>query len=472
MNQVQSNFSRLLLFTVLLIGAADSARALPAFPGAKGFGSDTVGGSGRHLSNPSTTVFKVTNLNDTGSGSLRNCVEASGPRVCVFEVSGTIRAYEPVKIKNPYITIAGQTSPSPGITIRGGRIIIETHDVVVQHIRVRAGDDPANQVAEEPQNRDGLSILGFNPVYNVIVDHVSVSWSIDELISLGAKSAGVRDVTLSHVIGAEALTCSIHPEGCHSMGLLIGEGTKNITIHNSLFAHNGDRNVRLKTDTELEFVNNVVYNWDNGAGRTINGADSTSKVQKFDIVGNYYKKGPESGSGSPYILRIASNLHSSSRFYVVDNICPQRTSSSQNDWAAVDSSVPANPHRSSSRVTPSGTLSNPLSAQEAFDYVLAKAGARPADRDAVDVRIANDVKKGTGSHKDCVSGCSRSAGGWPSSPVNRRTLTIPSNPNGDAGNGYTRLEAWLHTFSGEVEGGGTDTVPPMPPVIIGVEVVN
>ena len=146
--------------------AVQAAPALPIIPGAVGFGITTPAGSGRHLSTPQTTVYKVTNLNSSGSGSLAACTGASGPRVCVFEVAGTINLTSELKVKNPYITIAGQTAPSPGITLRGAGLRITTHDVLVQHIRIRVGDNPNGP---NPENRDGLGINGQSGVYNIVV---------------------------------------------------------------------------------------------------------------------------------------------------------------------------------------------------------------------------------------------------------------------------------------------------------------
>src|SRR5687768_17046770 len=147
--------------------------ALPVIPGAAGFGMDTPAGRGGR-------VYRVTNLNTSGTGSLKECVAASGPRVCVFEVSGTIRLTSDLKILNPNITIAGQTAPSPGISIRGASLNIQTSDVLVQHIRLRVGDG-----VDGPDfgNRDAIKIDGPNPVRNVVVDHVSMAWALDETVS-------------------------------------------------------------------------------------------------------------------------------------------------------------------------------------------------------------------------------------------------------------------------------------------------
>src|SRR5688572_14531451 len=159
-------------FAVLLVPAAEAQ--LPVIPGIYGFGVDTPAGRGGR-------VIRVTNLEASGEGSLDACARASGPRICVFEVSGTIRMTRNLHVAQPFITIAGQTAPSPGINIRGAGISVSTHDVLIQHLRVRVGDDLDGPAGT---NRDGLGIANeASPPYNVVIDHCSFSWSIDEAIS-------------------------------------------------------------------------------------------------------------------------------------------------------------------------------------------------------------------------------------------------------------------------------------------------
>jgi len=170
MRTYKINIKRYLLLPIFSIAifcsfGIQSAYALPVFPGAEGFGTNTVAGRGG-------TVYRVTNLNDSGSGSLRDCVNKSGPRVCIFEISGTIAINNDLSINNPYITIAGQTAPSPGITIRNFPIRPKTHDVLIQHIRVRTGDTGGG----DRKNRDAFGVEGNNP-YNIVMDHVSASWA-------------------------------------------------------------------------------------------------------------------------------------------------------------------------------------------------------------------------------------------------------------------------------------------------------
>ncbi|MFQ6024714.1 MAG: hypothetical protein ACE5NW_18530, partial [Acidiferrobacterales bacterium] len=160
-----------LFWLILYVGPTSLAFAdLPVIPNGAGFGITTPAGRGGK-------VYKVTNLRATGRGSLKACIDRSGPRVCVFEVSGTITLTRNLWIANPFITIAGQTAPSPGITIRGAALGIETHDVLVQHLRIRVGDDPNGP---DPENRDAIRV---EDKWGIVIDHCSLSWAIDETIS-------------------------------------------------------------------------------------------------------------------------------------------------------------------------------------------------------------------------------------------------------------------------------------------------
>jgi hypothetical protein len=158
---------------VTLAAAPMMASALPVIPNGVGFGIETPAGRGG-------TVYRVTNLNESGPGSLRKCVAARGPRICVFEVSGTIRLTGDLHVRNPNLTIGGQTAPSPGINLRGAALNINTSDVLVQHIRIRVGDDA---VGPAFSNRDALKVESVTPIRNIVVDHCSFAWALDETVT-------------------------------------------------------------------------------------------------------------------------------------------------------------------------------------------------------------------------------------------------------------------------------------------------
>ena len=266
-----------------------SLAQLPSFPGAEGFGAQAKGGRGGE-------VMEVTNLEDTGPGSLRVAIEAKDPRIVVFRVAGTINLRASLTIMNPYITIAGQSAPGDGITLRaaspdvGALIEIDTHDVVIQFLTLRAGP---------PSAGDDMMIQSSDAhdTYNVVVDHSSMSWGVGRDL---ATWYDVHDITIQWNVFSEALNCSVHPEGCHSKGVLIGgyasdenknrPGAFNISFHHNLMAHNGERNPYIKAAGVVDVVNNVAYN-PFGTFSHIDMMDQLSP-DLVNYIGNYYKPGP------------------------------------------------------------------------------------------------------------------------------------------------------------------------------------
>src|SRR5688572_3595446 len=246
--------SFLLSAAAVLAMGGSAAQALPVIPGGAGFGMETVAGRGGR-------VYRVTNLNASGAGSLKECVDGTTARVCIFEVSGIIRLTSDLIVRNSRLTIAGQTAPSPGIMIRGAGLRIQTSDVLVQHIRVRPGDDPNGP---DPDNRDALKIQGSTekPVKNVVIDHCSFSWSIDEVASVWGPH---DNITLSNNIFAMPLHDSLHPNTTgpglmkHGYGVLLGSSASGgrISMIGNLMAHQVERNP-LTRARQLVFVNNII----------------------------------------------------------------------------------------------------------------------------------------------------------------------------------------------------------------------
>ena len=420
-------------FVALSVACADAADpgppTLPVLPGLEGFGVRTPAGRGG-------AILRVTNLSDTGPGSLRAAVEAGGPRVIVFEVSGTIVLASRLEIEDPFVTIAGQTAPSPGITLRGAPLQIDTHDVLVQHLRIRVGDDTATLAAEA---LDGLQIYG-SDVYNVVVDHLSISWAVDE--NLSASTAGNRrDITIRYTIVSEGLSHTPHPEGEHSKGMFFGDGTGNVAVVRSLLAHNRDRNPYYKAGSRGLFVNNVVYDWGAGAATDFDGDGVTP--QFGSVVGNVYVGGLDTGTDLP--IAVNGGVAPTSRFYVHDNAL-NRAAPPGDPWALV-----SNDAGTAIRTTTPPVWTSPLGVLpvgEVEAVVLANAGARPRDRDAVDARIVTQVATGSGVIIDRPA----DVGGWPVLEERQRPLTLPPDPHGDEdGDGYTNLEEWLHGLAAELE---------------------
>ena len=202
-----------------------------AFPGAQGFGRFASGGRGGKV------VF-VTNTNDSGPGSLRNALENEhGPRTVIFRTGGIIELKKNIGVSDGNVTIAGQTAPAGGITLKNAGLKITSENHIVRGLRIRPGD---SAVGEKPPTRDGLALN--NGANNVIFDHCSVTWGVDENIQIWR---GARGITISNNLIAEGLNESIHHKGKHSKGLLVGPQTEQISVFRNLLADNHDRNVRF-----------------------------------------------------------------------------------------------------------------------------------------------------------------------------------------------------------------------------------
>jgi pectate lyase len=455
---------RLLLSSALLAGAlviAARADALPVIPGAAGFGIQTPAGRGG-------AVYKVTNLNETGTGSLKACIDATGPRVCVFEISGTIKLTADLKVRNDYLTIAGQTAPSPGIMLRGGALLIAASNVLVQHIRIRVGDDATGPSYD---NRDALKITGVatKPVNNVVIDHCSLSWAMDETLSVWGPN---DNITISNNIISEALNDSKHPnyDGVgtipHGYGLLVGKSPGNsVTIVGNLFAHTVERNP-LSRASEMVLVNNLVY--DRGH-MDVQIQSEEAAPTRNTVLKNVFLRGPSySRDTSPIYIITGSatlSLGAGSRVYqsgnVSENYPRELVTLTAGDTIPGLLAVDTYPVWNSG-LTMVQTYNNGV-----YDKVLANAGARPVDRDVVDKRVINQVKNRNGQIINCVSAdgsarCAKNAGGWPTMAVNRRALTLPANPNTVTASGYTNLEIWLQKLDSGM-GGNVQAQSPAAP---------
>lgn len=423
-----------------------AAGALPVIPGGGGYGIETPAGRGGQ-------VHRVTNLNASGAGSLKACVDASGPRVCVFEVSGTIRATSDLVIRNPNITIAGQTAPSPGIMWRGSGLWVQASDVLIQHMRFRPGDD---EVGPAIGNRDALKV-GVTPpksISNVVIDHCSFSWSLDETASIWY---GWDNVTLSNNIFAEPLHESRHPDGNHGFGIIIGEWDGRFSMIGNLMAHQVERNPLTRASQSV-IVNNVVYN---RANMAVDLQNIDGKMSHTVVVGNVFIRGADFARNTkPVHIRTSGSLalSSDSKVYVTDNDFVDEVP--DNEWSVTSvssGSLPASLKSSLPLTWPAGLTRLPTDGNVVLNDVLSHAGARPADRDPPDARVVRQVRERSGRIINCVSPdgserCARNAGGWPKLAENRRALTLPSNPSAVTPSGYTNLEVWLHEMSAEVEG--------------------
>ena len=410
-------------FLILMAAAGTVAAAPPVFPGAQGFGIETQAGRGGH-------VLRVTNLNSEGSGSLRAALETKGPRIVVFEVAGVIDvARKNLVIAEPFVTIAGQTAPSPGITIIRGGMVIRTHDILMQHIRFRMGD------AEQPKKS------GWEPevtttsgeCYNIVVDHCSMSWAVDENLSasgprLEGPQATSHNLTFSRNIIAEGLYNASHTKGIHSMGSLIHDHCTNIAVIGNLYAHNNDRNPYFKAHTTGAIVNNLIYNPGRAAIRLSwvpeewEGARIRPANARVAVVGNVMYAGVNT---TPKLALVAAKGDA----YMEDNLAFDREGKPAALTAGDIHILPDKP------VWPSGLQALP--AAQVAENVLQHAGARPKDRDAVDQRIVRQFRERGGKFIDSQT----EVGGYPAggAPVVRK-LQVPKN-----------VDAWLHRLAAELE---------------------
>jgi hypothetical protein len=361
---------------------------IPAFPGAEGAGAYTAGGRGGK-------VYVVTTLADSGPGSFRDACEKGGARIIVFNVAGIIHLQSPVSIRAPYVTIEGQTAPGDGVCIAGESVWVDTHDVIIRYLRFRRG-------ATEVTRRDDA--LGGNTVGNIIIDHVSASWGLDENMSMyrhvytkgdGSKPQKLPtvNITMQNCIFSEALNTYNH-----AFGSTIGG--HNSTFMRNLWSSNISRSPSVGMDGDFNFVNNVIYNWWN---RSADGGDHKSL---FNFINNYYKPGPITPKDKPIghrILKPEANRDKTDsnhfgKAYVNGNIVEGDEAVTKDNWAGgvqVRELPDCGQFTSQIRVDkpfpmPKITM---MSAKEAYDYVLNNVGATLPKRDPVDQRIVKQVRE-------------------------------------------------------------------------------
>lgn len=427
-----------LLLCTVPFDASGQNRAIPIVPGLHGFGTHTVAGSGRNLRPPRSTIFVVSSLSSSGPKTLKECVDGRTPRTCVFTVGGEIRLPRALKISSPFITIAGQTAPPPRITLTGSGIVVATHDVLIQHLAIRPGD---GRYGHPPGERDGISIGAPPPksAYNVVIDHVSITWAVDENVSTAYPST--HEVTIANSLIAEGLHRSIHPKGPHSKGVMVGDGSKQISILRNLIAFNEERNPYLKPGSSTEFINNVVYGWGSKGGWSLCNTsiyDETGAPIVLSFIGNTYKPSPSSVRLWPIY---GKRIHPLSTIFERDTVAP----------VSYERASETNYTRSEGPPLTS-TPMGPLDANEAYRKVLAQAGSRPARRSPIDRRIVAEVARGTGDLKDCVTGCARPTGALQGTMMAQRKIRLPRYPFRDSNDdGYTDLENWLHRRAQRLE---------------------
>jgi len=378
--------------------------SIVAFPGAEGGGAYSFGGRGGK-------VYVVTSLADNGPGSLREACEKGGARTIVFNVAGIIRLKTPLIIRAPYITIAGQSAPGDGICIAGESVWINTHDVVIRYMRFRRGETFVGR-------RDDA--IGGNPIGNIMIDHVSASWGLDENMSMyrhmyndstgkAEEKLGTVNITIQNSIFSECLDTWNHAFGSTL-------GGENCTFMRNLWADNGARNPSIGWNGIFNFANNVVFNWNN---RSTDGGDY---MAKFNIFNNYYKPGPVTDLNDPISYRILKPESGRSklpyvvfgRAYVNGNIIHGNDKVTKDNWdggvqmenkkgnlMTFEEAKPYFAAMRSDKPFPMAKISV-LPATEAYSYVLTNVGANLPKRDPVDTRVIEQVRTGKIVYKEGV----------------------------------------------------------------------
>lgn len=412
-----------MLLSVLLFGACrtegpdtpskEDPRLVAACHYIQGGGTTTTGGAGGTIYVVNTLADSINPAdNKSVPGTLRYAVEQGEARIVIFKVAGIIHLKKPLTLTKGNITIAGQSAPGQGICIADYPLIIKSaNNVIVRFLRFRLGNE--SLIKDRDTDYDAISV---NDSKNVVLDHLSCSWSVDECVSC----YGNENFTLQYCFITESLRNAGHVKGAHGYGGIWGG--KNATFHHNLLAHHDSRNPRFDHDYvnnqfrgPIDYLNNVVYNW---GGNSTYGGESASGTRKINMVANYYKYGPSTSqknrllNATTYCTNCTSSgqVHPGS-FYLADNFMFGDQSVTSDNWkgVVVDKNGKATIADCKSETKHQVPYELKVqSAEEAFETVLNKAGCSRS-RDAVDERIVQEVKQGTGKLIDNPS----DVGGWP-----------------------------------------------------------
>lgn len=417
----------------------------PAFPGVEGFGKYTLGGRGGK-------VYEVTTLDDSGPGSFRAACEAEGPRTVVFRISGTIPLEHELKIRNPYITIAGQTAPGDGICIKNYQVSFDTQHIIFRYLRFRPGD-------EKGKEQDGFGGGGDH----IVVDHCTASWGVDETLSINKGS----NLTVQWCIVSESLTKSLHKKGAHGYGGLWGGPGG--SFHHNVLAHHSSRNPRASGNEAsglLDMRNNVIYNW--GFNSAYGG-----EMWGRNWINNYYKAGP--ATDKKVRNRIFYQKDPRGKMYADGNYVDGFPKITQDNWSGGIQYAPDGEATEATLRVMSPYVVAPVkteTAEAAYESVLANAGCS-LKRDSVDERVIREIRTGTATFGETYGGGGKglidsqaAVGGWPTlnslpAPPDADHDGMPDdwekahglNPDDSAdgpqdanGDGYTNLEDYLNAL--------------------------
>jgi pectate lyase len=430
----------LIVSLFVLINNSFSQNKLPAFPGAEGYGAYTPGGRGGK-------VYVVTRLEDSGPGTLREACEAEGSRIVVFNVSGVIDLQSPLIITRPYITIAGQTAPGQGICLKRRELNIFTHDVIVRYIRSRPGDVSGLEM-------DAISVG--KDAHDVIVDHCSANWSVDECLS---PSGAIYNVTVQWCLIGQSLQKSVHKKGAHGFGSLV-RGIGGITLHHNLWINNTARNPRLGDNYDqppwptIDVRNNVMYNWSQMCSGMTGGNVSAN------YMFNYLKPGPASSPRAPIVLTKTSKV----KFYLEGNVVEGRPQFTKTPEAMFDASADTVKLFEVMRKPFATAPVNTSKAEKAYKDVIENVGANRPVRDTIDAMLIKQVRTNTGKLIDSQN----EVGGWPKYPAVAPRMdsdsdgmpdaweaannlnpkdASDSNKTGKNSSGYTNIESYINSLA-------------------------
>lgn len=382
---------------MLLNGGASIAAQTdsPAFPGAVGWGAQTPGGRGGK-------IIRVTNLNAEGAGSFKEAIEAKGPRIVVFEVGGVIDfGLKELNIREPFLTIAGQTAPSPGITLIRTGMNVRANDVIIRHIRIRTGVD--GQAKRSGWDPDAFGTIS---AHRVVVDHCTFSWAIDENMSAsGPRFKGnspddwrantSHEITFSYNLASEGLADASHPKGEHSKGSLVHDNVTNILFYRNIWAHNGERSPLFKGGVRGSVVNNLIYDPGKRAVHynlmALEWGTHPYQNGQLSAVGNVMRGGPSTDGPVPFLMLGGDG---DLEYFGKDNIAVDKYGVALPMFGRYGETRAKLITKTAPVAWPAGLAVMP--SRDVETHVLAQAGARPWDRDADDIRVLYFVAEGRG----------------------------------------------------------------------------
>lgn len=345
------------------------AAGTPAFPGAEGYGAYSRGGAGGR-------TIEVTNLADSGPGSLRAAIETAGPRTIVFRVGGSIALKTQLRIRNPFVTIDGHDAPPAGVTITGHGVSVRTHDVVLRYFRIRLGDEGVSKDVNYEAGEGDDALRFDNGAKDAIADHLSMGWSTGKIITVSRMA---DRITIQWCILSEGLNFAGH--GYASLA-----GGNRVTWHHNLLAHNYGRNVRFQGAVTADFRNNTIYDWGENA--------AYGEFDRLNYVANYLKPGP-STTQYPREFHRGDAVVLPGSIFIDGNVMEGAPGVDADNWRAMGFYYPDRETLKAAEPIPAPPVKTEH-ARDAYERVLGEAGDTLPARDAVDQRILREVRSGTG----------------------------------------------------------------------------